>query len=93
MRNVGTFITDLTHAQRYGCQTIHLCVQYYGQKVQPPMAMMVSRADRAWVDRVRTGMDYATPLHNHALVIEGPPPQSVLARVAAGVRRLGRVTY
>jgi hypothetical protein len=57
------------------------------------MAMMVSRADRAWVDRVRMG----DPNHiHHAHVIHmTEEPRGIIGRVAQGIAQLGRrrVTY
>jgi hypothetical protein len=95
LRNVGTFLTDLTHRDRYGCQP--------GRSLCPPMLLM--RCEQRWVDDVRsrqvhqhlprrkrpTAVDDMHRHHTH-VVFDTPAtsliPRSVVERLREGLRRM-----
>lgn len=91
LRNVGTFLTDLTHTQRWGCRP---------GRPQCPMAMRLTRCEQRWVDDVRARQPHVHEIvaSSHTLevrvpgaTIVQPPvvtvPDSVLHRVREALSR------
>jgi hypothetical protein len=96
LRNVGTFLTDLTHLHRYGCRP--------GRPLCPPM--LLTRCEQRWVRDVQLRQEHVhlprrtppiqrtDPNHiHHAHVVFNEqatviPSRSVLERVRSGLRKM-----